>query len=166
MKTSFSLILVSFFIWISFSAQTCTMVIVHGKDHATQPYKASFQSDRGSILAAAKKSLEDKGFQILTYEETPGKIVTGWRPVAADSHYFNLFGRKDYGVSDGAYYQLFVDLIDEGNQTKVLISTTTKNIVGKLESSGKIEKAVISDMEVLLQSPQIEMTNVGVSKKR
>ena len=48
---------------------------------------------------------------------------------------------------------------------KVTYSPTVKTIVGPLESSGVIEKRLLTQLHDYLRSPQIEMTNVGVKKK-
>lgn len=151
--------------WTIFSGQLCTKEIIYAKNYFTQPYKAYFQTDKASVIKAIEKTLDRFGYEIQHLNEEKGSFITSWRPVEGDSHYFNLFGRKDYGMTDGAYYQLTVDTYQEGNQLKVTVGTTVKTIVGKLHSSGKVERKVIAQLNDYLRSPQIEMTNVGVKKK-
>lgn len=153
------------FIWLTFSAQLCTKEIVHGKDYYTQPMSASFSTNQETALEALNKALTKYGYEILNTDESKGRITTGWRPVEVDSHYLYIFGNKDYGVSDGAYYQLIVDLFQEGPKIKVSVSTTVKTIVGQLKSSGKVEKRILNQLADYLRSPLIKMTNVGVENK-
>ncbi|MBI4411696.1 MAG: hypothetical protein HY541_04350 [Deltaproteobacteria bacterium] len=153
------------FLWLVSTGQTCTKEIVYGKDYYTQPKTAWFSNDKATVMASIQKTLERFGYQIHNIDEEKGRITSGWRPVEGDSHYFNLFGRKDYGISDGAYYRLTVDLAQEGSQVKVAVGTTIKTVVGQLETSGKLERRIIDQLETYLRPPQIEMSNVGVRKK-
>lgn len=153
------------FYWVSFSGQVCTKEIVYGKDYYTDPQKAYFQNDKSEVFQAVSKTLELYGYEVYNIDESKGRITSGWRPVEVDSHYFDLFGTKDYGSSDSSYYQLLVDLTEEGTQIKVAVATKVKSIVGRLYSSSKIERQIIHQLEDYLRSPQIEMTNVGVRKK-
>ncbi len=164
MKRSFYSIAILFF-WLSFSGQMCTKEIVYSKDFYTTPQKAYFQTEKVELLTTIQTVLERLGYEMQSVDKEKGNMVTGWRPVEGDSHYFDLFGTRDYGTSDGAYYQLLVDVTEEGGNKKVAIATKVKTIVGKLESTGKVEKRILSQLEDLLRSPQIEMSNVGVRKK-
>jgi hypothetical protein len=76
-----------------------------------------------------------------------------------------MFGRKDHGTTDGSYYQLIVDIMPETSRIKMLVSTTVKSITGKIETNEVVERRVIKQVDHLLRSPQIEITNVGVEKK-
>lgn len=151
--------------WTSFSGQLCTKKMVYSKDYYTNPWKAHFDADQASVFKTVEKTLNRFGYELTVKDEVKGSFVAGWRPVEADSHYVNLFDRRDYGVSDGAYYQLTVDLSQEGSRVKVLVATTVKSIVGPLLSSGKVEKRILLQLQDYLRSPQVEMTNVGVEKK-
>ncbi|MBI2340851.1 MAG: hypothetical protein HYU99_10900 [Deltaproteobacteria bacterium] len=153
------------FLWFFSTGQTCTKEIVYGKDYYTLPKHAWFLNDKETVMKAVQRALEHLGYEINNTDEEKGRFITGWRPVEGDSHYYNLFGRRDYGITDGAYYQMTVDLTQEGSQIKVAVGTTVKTIVGKLESAGKVEGRVIAELETYLRPPQIEMTNVGVRKK-
>lgn len=149
--------------WTSFSGQLCTKKMVYSKDYNASPWSARFQEDRANVMDAAEKALKQFGYEILTKDDQ--RLVTGWRPVEGDSHYAKLFDRRDYGVSDGAYYQMTIDVMEEGSRMKVLVGTVVKSIAGPLESSGKVEKRILNQMQDTLRSPQIEMSNVGVEKK-
>ncbi len=152
-------------LWFLLNAQGCTKKIVYSKNFNTQPRKSFYYADKTSVMENTRKLLENLNYSILGYETETGKIVTGWKPVESDSHYLNLFGRKDFGNTDGAYYQLVVDVLPDGPKMKVLVSTTVKTIVGKLETNGIIERRVIEKLDNVMRSPQIEITNVGMEKK-
>jgi hypothetical protein len=154
-----------FFLWVGISGQTCTKVMVHDANYDTDPRKFTFSNSHDDVIAAIKKTFDRFGYQVHIDDEEKGHFETGWRSTEAESHYFNLFGRKDYGVADGAYYRLVIDVIPENNYQKVLVSTIVKTIAGKLESSGKVEAKVLDQMKNYLQASQIDMTNVGVEKK-
>lgn len=154
------------FVWVGTSAQLCTKAIVHGRDYDTQPKTETYEHNRKTINEAIEKTLDHFGYDIVSKNEEGGNFVAGWKPVTVDSHYFDLFGRKDYGLSDGAYYKLLVDIIPQGQRMKVAVATTVKSVSGKLNSSGKLEKKFIKQLSAYLRSPQIEMTNVGVTEKK
>lgn len=151
--------------WFSFSAQLCTKELVYGRDFYTDPVHETFDNDRISVMAASQKVLENLGYEIQVTDESKGELITGWRPVEAESHYLKLFERPDYGAADGAYYQLTVDLTDVNSRMKVAVGTKVKTIVGKLDSSKKVERRFLDQLRDQLRPSLIELTNVGVRKK-
>ena len=158
-----SVLLVIF--WCGISGQTCTKDIVYSKDYYTQPVSESFEIGMTQAMARMEKVLPKFGYNIIQQDEAQHKFITGWRPVEADSHYVFLFDRRDYGITDGTYYQLLVDLIQQGSKVKVALSTKIKTIVGPLESSKKVEQRILKQLADDFRSPQIEITNVEMRKK-
>lgn len=161
-RVLFNLILVA--CWMSLSGQLCTKKIVYSRDFFTQPVVRDYEHNRATVWDAVQSTLERMGYPINRLEGE-GRIETGWLPVEADSHFVNLFERKDYGLTDGTYYQVIVDMEESGSILRVAISTTVKSIVGKVESTKKIERRIFRQLDDVLRSPQIEMTNVGVTKR-
>lgn len=151
--------------WFSTTGQLCTKEIVHGKDYDTAPRESSFSTNLSTATEAVRKSLERYGFKIEYVDESRGHFESGWRPVEVDSHYVPLFRRKDYGVTDGAYYKLMVDILEDGPEVRVLVSTKLKSIAGSMKSDGKVERRILDQVAHYLRSPQIEMTNVDVKRK-
>jgi hypothetical protein len=162
-KTFLTIILIG--LWMSTTGQLCTKELAHGKNYTTAPVKQYYVSDLASVTKNVQRILQENGFEVLSVDESRGRITTGWRPTGVDSHYCNFFGRRDYGASDGAYYQLTADMSDENSKIKVNLSTTVKSLVGKMESSGVVERKIFTKLDDYLRSPQIEMTNVGVRNK-
>ena len=152
-------------LWLSTTNATCTKEIVFAKDYFTQPEKVYVDTDKTTAMEAIEKTLTKLGYEIINKDEENGKITSGWKPAESDSHYLDLFNRKDFGASDGAYYQLLIDINEEGSRMKVLVATKVKTVVGKLTSNKVIEKRVLTQLEDFLRPAQIEMSNVGVRKK-
>lgn len=152
-------------LWFSLTAQLCTKELVYGRDFYTDPIHETFPNGKGSVMAAVQKTLDKMGYETQVVDESKGEYITGWKPVAVDSHYFNLFDRRDYGAADGAYYQLVVSLSDVGSRVKVGVGTKVKTIVGKLKSTDRVERKVLAQLRDYLRSPVIELTNVGVKQK-
>jgi len=152
-------------LWLTLDAQGCTKKIVYSRNYNTQPRTSLYYADKTALMENARRIIENLDYSILSYETETGKIVTGWKPVESDSHYLNLFGRKDFGNTDGAYYQLVIDVIPEGPKLKVLASTTVKTIVGKLNTNNVVERRFLDKLDNVMRSPQIEITNVGMEKK-
>ncbi len=153
------------FYWLTFSAGMCTKDIVYGRDFYTNPIHETFSNDKASIMVAIQKTLDHLGYTTQVVDESKGEFVTGWQPVEAESHYVKLFDRRDYGAADGAYYELTVDLSDVGSKTKVAVGTKVKSIVGKLETTKRVENKFLDQLRDNLRSPNIELTNVEVRNK-
>lgn len=153
------------FSWFSLTGELCTKALVYGKDYRTQPKAELYENGFNEVMETTVKTLENMGYKVHHIDEAKGQVVTGWMPVESDSHYFDLFGRKDFGASDGAYYQLIVDFFQVGSKVKVSISTVAKTIVGRLHTNNKLERKIHRQLADLLRAPQIQMTNVGVDKK-
>jgi hypothetical protein len=153
------------FLWFSTTGQMCTKDIVYSKDYYTQPVSQYFDTDKATMMETVNRALEHDGYEIYNIDEAKGRYITGWKSVESDSHYLDFFGRRDYGLADSVYYQLVIDLLDEGSRVKVVASTTIKSIAGPMKSSGKVEKRIIAQLKDYLRAPQLIMTNVGVRKK-
>ena len=151
--------------WCFFSAQMCTKDIVYGRDFYTNSVHETFSNDKASVMASVQKTLDKMGYAVNVVDESKGEVITGWRPVEAESHYVKLFERRDYGAADGSYYQLTVDLSDVGSKIKVAVGTKVKTIVGKLETTGRVENRFLDQLRNDLRSPNVELTNVGVKNK-
>jgi hypothetical protein len=143
----------------------CAKKLIYGKNFYTTPVYKYYTADKKIAFDSVHEMLKDMGYQILRRDPERGQIITGWRPTGADSHYIEVFDRKDYGIADGAYYQVIVDIADSGLETKVAISTQVKSIAGPLESSGIIENKVLKELENVFRAPKIELTNIGVENR-
>lgn len=143
----------------------CARKLIYGKDFYTTPKLEYFRKGINTTFDSTQKILENLGYQVQRADIKRGKIITGWVETEPSSHYVNVFDRKDYGISDGAYYRVVVDIHSSGFETKVAVSTMVKSIAGPLESSGEVERKVINRLREQLRSADIELTNVGMEEK-
>lgn len=149
-------------IWLWSTGASCTKVVAYGVDHQTQALTHTYSSNISNAMEQTEAALESLGYKILRVDESRHRITTGWQPVKSHSHYMNLFNRKDFAASDGAYFQLIADIFSDGPGVKVAVSTKVKSIAGRLSSSYVAEKQALGQIDNFMRSPQIEMTNVGV----
>lgn len=152
-------------VFVALCAIRCTSVMVYATDHTTEAVTKKYTGDAMTVYEKSKKALENLGYDITSADDYQYQITTGWRPVKSDSHYLELFKRKDYAASDGSYYQLAVNCVSEGSYTRVDVKTTVKSAAGKLSSSKSLEKSFLSRLDDALRSPQIQVTNVGVENR-
>lgn len=150
------------FLFLVATAQMCTKVVTYGRSTSTDVVTRSFAVDMTTALNETQKAMTTLGYQVLSVDESRNRVTAGWRPTTSDSHYMDLFGRKDFAAATGAYYQLVADFSDDAGKVKVSLSTTVQSVAGKLSSSKIEEEKFFNKLEDYLRSPQILMTNVGV----
>ncbi len=144
---------------------SCTKVLTYGATNNTKPLAHSYSSNLETAMHQTTKALESLGYEVLRKDEYRHRITTNWVPTKSDSHYLDLFKRRDYGASAGSYYQVVADIKTDGTRIKVSVSTVIKSISGKLKSSKVVEKKVLTKIDDFMRSPQIVITNVGMSER-
>jgi hypothetical protein len=149
-------------LWLWGSAQMCTKEIVRAKEYWTQPVQNVFKAGRDPLWTALVRTLTQQGYKLQEEDKEQGLLWTGWQPVEAGSHYAWLFERKDYGVSDGAYYQLKIQMAPEAQGHQLTITGRVKSLAGPLETSKVIEKRILNAVKRLVMGSQLEITNVEV----
>jgi len=122
------------------------------KDYAATPNQAYY---------AVRFALEENGYALDKEDLGAGIITTTWQPVTSDSHFIDVFGKRDYGVTN-SYYQLKVYVVNEGDRTKVKITAPAKTLATKFESSGKQEKKVLASIGDYLRKREPDVTNIGI----
>lgn len=157
----FFLILAGF---VCFGA-SCTRVMVIASDHATDAVVRRYTGTPDLLYNQSVKVLENMGYEMPFADYAQFQITTGWRPVGSATHFLALFNRRDYSAADGAYYQLQLSFVPEGNYARVEVRTNVKSVAGKLSSSKTLEKAFLKRLDDAVRSPQIQMTNVGVTNR-
>ncbi len=142
----------------------CTKVLVYGKDHpAAATIEKKFSAPAKETFESGKKALDMLGYKIDDSDEAKGSIRSGWMSTKSNSHYLDLFERKDYGTT-GAYYRVEISIEEEGGKSVVTISTPVRSLVNHVISSGREERRVLNKMADLLRREDFEMTNVGVQE--
>lgn len=157
MKMMTKAILLGFLI---FSFIGCSKPMVTGKDVAMEPVIKSFNAPREAVFEAANQALRDMKYKVEYADLDQGALRTGWVPTTADSHYIELFGREDYGVTN-AYYHLAVRLSEEDDRMTVEVSAPLRTIIAKMHSSHRQEKKFLSKMKDFLRPADFKVTNIG-----
>lgn len=122
-----------------------------------------FAAAANDIYYAARFSLDRCGYSIATENLQDGVLTTTWMPVTSDSHYVEIFGRPDYGVTN-SYHRLDILVEPEGGRTRVKVGSKIKSLVSHLKSSGIEERKVLEGIANFLRKGDPEITNLGVSE--
>lgn len=112
---------------------------------------------------AVRWALKESGHSVAEEDLPGGVIKTAWLPVTSDSHYIEIFNRRDYGVTN-SYYQLDIRLNDQGGRTLVKVGSLTKTLANNLESSGVVEYKVLNEIGDFLRKSTPDLTNLGISE--
>lgn len=153
------------FVLIALSLGACTKVMVYGKDRPVDPVVRHYAATPQDVYAAAKSVLTEMGYKIGFDSDKRYRLRTGWQPTTADSHYVELFGRKDYGTV-GAYYRIHLYVEESDGASDVSIMSTPRSTVPNVKSSGRVEKKILDLIANQLRPDDIEITNVGLQEKR
>lgn len=143
----------------------CARVMVIASDHATDAVVRRYAGTPDLLYNQSVKVLENMGYEMPFADYVQYKITTGWQPVGSGTHFLDLFNRRDYGAADGAYYQLQLSFVSEGAYSRAEVRTNVKSVAGKLASSKALEKAFLERLDNAMRSPQIQVTNVGVTNR-
>ncbi len=160
--TKVKIILCSVLAFLAIMGSSCTRVVVKGKEYQTEPLSKTYMTSRSQVYDWCKYVLDKNSYPLLVTDSVNQHLVTGWMPVTSDSHYMNLFDRRDYGGSQGAYYQLEAKVTEEQGKAVLTLWTKVKSVAGKLDSSGVLENKVFKQVANGVRRPQIDVTNVGI----
>ncbi len=122
-----------------------------------------FEAPPAEAFRATKEALVFRGYSIKEDDETNLSLETFWQPSTADSHYVNVFGRRDYGTV-GSYYRLAVKVSAQGNGSRVGITNVAKSIISNLKSSHREEDEVFLKVADFTRKKDIQVTNIGLQK--
>ena len=141
----------------------CNRKIIYSKDRAMEPISKLFNTSLDEAYKTSKEAILRLGYRIDREDEPQKSFRTVWLSTKADSHYVDLFDRRDYGTV-GAYYRLQVKVTEKQGQADVEIEAPVRSIIGRMKSSHIEEKKVLKKMADLLRKEDFEMTNVGVEE--
>lgn len=144
---------------------SCTKVVVTAKEHKTNPVSKKYSTDVATAFVRSRDVLEKLGYHIQEADDLQLYLETRWQSTTSDSHYLDLFGRRDYSANQGSYFKVVVKTEQQGNYAGVIIYTRLKSVVGKLNSSNVLEKKFFNRLDTAMRSSQIEVTNVGMTEK-
>jgi len=148
---------------ISLLAVSCSkpMAVAHTDD--IRYFSRDYAAVPNDAYYAVRWALKENDLSVAE-EDLPGGIIkTAWVPATSDSHYIELFDRRDFGVTN-TYFQLEIHLVDRGGRTIVKVGSRTKTLVNNLHSSGIVEYAVLNDIGNYLRKSSPDLTNLGIEK--
>jgi uncharacterized lipoprotein len=110
---------------------------------------------------AAKEALVYLGYSIKQEDNENKTLETFWQPTTADSHYVDVFGRKDYGTV-GAYYRFLVKVTPRQNGSEVSVVNAAKSFISNLKASRHEEARLFDKINDFTRKRDIQVTNVGL----
>lgn len=146
-----------------FSLSSCTKTVATAKPMALPAYKQTFAATPNEIYYALRWALKAYDYPIAEEDLNNGIIKSRYVPVKATSHYVDLFGHQDFGVS-GAYHQLEVKLVPKNGHTEVQIDSRVQAVVKNIKSTGQEEELILTKVEDYLRSANTSVTNLGVQE--
>lgn len=149
------------FVVFALASMHCSKPLLFGKVQQVSVVRGSFNGSYSQVYDAAKLALSQSGYSIEEEFRQKGTIVTDWKPSTPDSHYVQVFDRRDYGTV-GAYYHLDLALYQEAGKIQVAIRSVSKSIVTRLKSTEIEEREILSRMQEYLRGKEIEVTNLGI----
>ena len=142
----------------------CNKAIVHSRDKQMEPVSRLYNNPPKDAFKAAREVLFKMGYKLQYEDKDKGLIQTGWLSTKPNSHYVDLFDHADYGTV-GAYYRLEVQIHEEKGKSLVEVSAPIRGIItGRVKSSFREEKKVLSKLADQLRKEDFEITNVGVQE--
>ena len=126
-------------------------------------FKQTFAAEPNSIYYALRWAFKTNGYPIAEEDLKGGVLKTRYVPVRAKSHYVDVFGHKDFGVS-GAYHQLEVRLVPKGSKTEVQIGSRIQAALSPIKSAGQEEAMLLQKISEYLRGPTFQITNQGAQE--
>jgi hypothetical protein len=139
----------------------CSKPLLYGNLQETEEIVKTYQVPPAEAFRAAKEALLFKGYSLKQEDPTNFILETYWQPSTADSHYVNVFGRKDFGTV-GSYYRLVVKITPKGNGSRVGISNVAKSFISNLKSSQQEEDKIFEKISDFTRKQDIQVTNIGL----
>lgn len=140
----------------------CSKPALYGSLQESPPIIKNYQVSQQDAFRAAKEALVFLGYSVKQEDAAQGLLETFWQPATADSHYVNVFGRKDYGTV-GAYYRIIVKVKERSSgSSEVSITNAAKSYISNLKSSQEEESKIFSKIDDFTRKRDIQVTNIGL----
>lgn len=141
----------------------CNKPALYGTLQPAQEVVRYYQVPPAEAFRAAKESLAFRGYSLKRVDEPQMEIETYWQPSTADSHYVDVFGRRDFGTV-GSYYRLLIKVAPQGSGSgsKVTITNVAKSFIANLKSSQQEEQSVFTKIDDFTRKQDIQVTNIGL----
>ncbi len=123
----------------------------------------TYAANANDTYYAVRWALNEAGLPVASEDLAAGIITTKWVPVTSDSHYIELFGRRDFGVTN-SYYQLDLRISFDGGRAQVQAAARAKTLATNFKSSGIQERKVLDLIGAYLRTSEPEVTNLGITE--
>ena len=123
----------------------------------------TYAANAVDVFDALKIVLDDDGWGIDAENRSVGTLTTSWHPATSDSHYIELFGQRDFSVTN-SYYQLDINVAMLDGRTEVKVAARAKSLISNLKSSGIEENAVLDELGDVLRKGAPDITNLGINE--
>ena len=144
---------------IVFSA--CSKPKLYGTLQNSEKLVRYYQADPDETFRAVKQALLFQGYSLKKVDEESRSLETYWQPTTSDSHYVEVFGRKDFGTV-GAYYRIQVKVEEWNNGSRVSLVNVANSIISNLKSSYREEDRVLTKVDDFTRRRDIQVTNIGL----
>lgn len=139
----------------------CTKTFATARTTEGTVYTKEFSATPNDLYYALRWVFKSYGYPVAEEDFQNGVIKSRYVPVGPVSHYTDVFGRRDYGVT-GAYHQMEARLIPRGGKTGIQMVSRIQGIVRNIKTSGREEKMLLAKIADYLRSRHIQVTNQGV----
>jgi len=139
----------------------CSKPALYGTLQENEAVTNDYNVPPKEAFRAAKEALIHLGYSLKQEDDKNLTLETYWQPTTADSHYVEVFRRKDYGTV-GAYYRLVVVVKARNNGSSVSITNAAKSFISNVKSSRAEEEKVFHKVDDFTRRRDIQVTNIGV----
>lgn len=139
----------------------CSKPALYGTLQENEAMVKYYQVSPEAAYRAAKEALVYLGYSLKKEDPEKKFLETFWQPTTADSHYVEVFGRRDYGTV-GAYYRMVVKITPRRGGSQVSIINAAKSFISNLKSSQRQEVLVFEKVDDFTRKRDIQVTNIGL----
>lgn len=122
-----------------------------------------YAADANDIYYAVRWALVECAYPLANENMQDGIITTAWVPITSNSHYVEIFGRRDFGVTN-SYHQIEIQVVPEDGRTRVKSGSRFKTMVANMKSSGVEERKILDRIGDRLRKTEPEVTNLGIDE--
>jgi len=139
----------------------CSKPALYGTLQENESITRYYQVPPEQAFRAAKEALLFLGYSIKQEDDKNFTLETFWQPTTADSHYVEVFRRKDFGTV-GAYYRLAVKISPRRSGSSVSVTNFAKSFISNVKTSQVEENRVLHKMDDFTRKRDIQVTNIGL----
>ncbi len=139
----------------------CSKPALYGTTMENQPVVKYLNVPPQEAFRAAKEALLFRGYSIKQEDTANLTLETYWQPTTADSHYVEVFRRKDFGTV-GAYFRLYVKVKPRHSGSSVSITNVAKSFISNVKTSEREETEVMDKIADFTRQRDIQVTNIGL----